>query len=229
MPEDLIRGLLRLVGPRSNRVENQPVHAPPRSRVGALPGQTIRQRISRVLSNEVFEGVFDVRPPARVVSGLGLGLVDHLDASLPQLFEVRLDGRGRVQRIASAVDDEECAIAEVSGEEIADYADRVTRQNEQESVERQERGVGRRVAHRDVVGAGPAVGHAGDDHAILVDVVRALDGVEDRAKVFELDVAPPRRFVPRLRKDVDLFGAGEPADARGPASRVRARPTPPWS
>jgi hypothetical protein len=48
----------------------------------------------------------------------------------------------------------------------------------------------------DVVEAGRAVGDAGKEHAVLVDVVVALDVLEDGAQAGDLVVAPPGRVTP---------------------------------
>src|SRR5207244_2328910 len=70
--------------------------------------------------------------------------------------------------------------------------------------------------------AGPAIRHAGDDNVVLVDVVAALDGIDDRDEVERLVVAPPGRLGPRVRKDVDLLRARERADRAGTDRRVGA-------
>ena len=146
-----------------------------------------------------------------------------------QVLHVRLDEPHRIQRISPAVDHEERLVAKIVREQIAGVDVRAA-QHHDVAVERQEARVRRRVAHRDVVRAGAAVGDAGDGDAILVDVVGALDGVENRAEILELRSAPPRRVVPAVRQDVDLLGAGERADAcRRRGRRCVSRLTPPCS
>ena len=122
-----------------------------------------------------------------------------------------------VQRIAASVHDEERLVPQVVREQRA--VDALLSQHEQRSVQRKKRRIRRRVAHRHVEGAGRAVGDAGDDHAVLVDVVGALDGIENRAQVLDLLGAPPGRLVPTHGHHVDLLRPGQPADRSARARR----------
>ena len=178
--------------------------------------------IARVRPHELLEVVLERRPPAGVVPGLLLRPVDHADAARVHVHERRLHGVDRIERVLAAVDDEQGLVAQVVQEEVA--ADRELRaaQDQHVAVERQERRVRRGVAHRDEIGAGAAVGDAGHDHQVLVHVVVALHVFENRAQAGDLLVAPPRRRGPAGRRDVDLFGAGEPDRAVAAQRRVFA-------
>ncbi len=162
--------------------------------------------------------VLHLRPPRRVVAGLRLWLVGNRHAASRQVLERRLDGGHRIQRIASAVDDEERLVPEVAGKQLVLL--RRVLQHQDVAVQRQEGRVGCRVEHADEVGPCSAVGNARQNDAVFVDVIRPLHRVEDAAQVVDLRVAPPRRVVPRGRQHVDLLGAGETADAGPPSPFV---------
>ena len=89
------------------------------------------------------------------------------------------------------------------------------------AVERQEARERRRVAHREVVEAGGAVGDAREHDAVLVDVVGALQAVEDRVDVLDLRAAPPRRIAPGDGHHVDLLGAFEGGAAAASSGGAR--------
>jgi hypothetical protein len=121
----------------------------------------------------------------------------------------RLDDVHRIERVAAAVDDEERLVAQVVEEDRAAELELGAAQHQVVAVQRQERGVRRRVVGGDVVEAGRAVGHARQEHAVLVDVVVALDVVEDCVEAGDLLVAPPGRLRPPGGHHVDLIVAGE--------------------
>ena len=143
--------------------------------------------------------------------GLGLGTVHHSQAALLEPLDEAIDARRRVQRILAAVHDEERLVDHVLREERAAQRQITIAQHEDEAVQRQKAGERRRVAHREEVGAGPAVRDPRQDDAVLVDVVGALDAVDDRRDVLDLRRPPPLRLGPRLRQDVNLFDAGQRA------------------
>ena len=93
-----------------------------------------------------------------------------------------------------------------------------------ETIEREETGERRGIAHGDEIGAGRAIRHAGENHAVLVDIVSALQGIDDGIEIENLVVAPPGRVVPCIGEDVDLLRAGQRADLAGAARFVVAAP-----
>ena len=177
-----------------------------------------------MLTHERFERLFHVRPPRRVVPGSRLRMIVHRHAAAFHVLDVRIDDGGRIQRIAAAVDREERLVAQVvRKQETVVYVP--ARQHHQVAVERQEACERRRFVHGDVVGAGAAVRHARDDHAILVHVVEPLRRVDDRDEVQHLILAPPRSVGPRVRDDVNLLGARQGPDRAGSDRRVGPSPS----
>ena len=82
--------------------------------------------------------------------GFGLRRVLHREAARLELLQIRFDARRRVQRVLTAVHDEERLVREVVREERAAQAQIAVAQHHDEAVERQETRVGRGVAHGDV-------------------------------------------------------------------------------
>ena len=169
----------------------------------------------RMIGDEPLERVLDLGPPRRVVRRVRLRPVHEIDAAALQVLDIRIDQARRIQRIAPAVDDEQRLVQQVVRKEIAVGFGDLVLEDHDEAVERQEARERRRVPHRHVIGAGSAVGHAGQHDAVLVDVVGPLHQIENRAQVLGLAAAPPRRVPPGVRHDVDLFGARQPAVRSG--------------
>ena len=137
-----------------------------------------------------------------------------------QRLEVRRDARRRIQGIAHPVDDEERPVDEVRDEQLAVGAGRRIRQHAEVADERQERREQRRLAHGEEVGAGAAVGGAGEVDVRLVDVVLPLHAIDERQDVVDLRAVPPRRLAPAERVHDDLRLAGH-AVAAAPAALFR--------
>src|SRR5260370_41625562 len=85
-----------------------------------LPGQLRGYRTTGVISDECFETVLDLRPPRRVVHGVGLWQEREHDASLLEVIHDRLHALDRVEWIAATVDDEERPVQQVVRIKIAE-------------------------------------------------------------------------------------------------------------
>src|SRR5262249_60174774 len=140
----------------------EPVDAVLWIRALRFPRQALGIRLARMLADELFVRLLLMRPPARVVARVRLRMKDE---RYPCTLHQR-DRRGheirRIQRIASRVDDEEGTVDEIADEQIAVGAGRGVGEDADAADERQTGRPRRRLAHREVVDAGPAVRDAGN-------------------------------------------------------------------
>ena len=125
-------------------------------------------------------------------------------AVVPHVIDVGIDLDGGIQRILAAVDDEQRLVLQVVGKDLLVEREAFVAQHQDERVHRQEAREGRRIAHREVIRAGPAVGLAGDRDAVLVHVEASLERVENRLQVGDLLLAPPRGLAPGVRHHGEL-------------------------
>ena len=102
----------------------------------------------------------------------------------------------------------------VGREELTVGADVGVGQHARMAVERQAGGPRRRRPHREEVGAGAAVGDAGERDARFVDVVAPLQPVHQRQDVVDLIVLPPLGLGPGARVQHDFVAAGDPVGER---------------
>ena len=158
-----------------------------------------------MIGDKFFENVLHLGPPHRVVTGFGLWVIADVDRRR-KVFHKRLDFGRRVKTIAAAVDDEHRFVAKIVREDLA-VIDVAVGKDHDETIQRQKARIGRRIAHSDVIRAGAAVGNSSDDDAILIDVIHALDGIDNAPEVEDLIVAPPRRGIPGIRNHINLLGS----------------------
>ena len=189
-----------------------------------------RQRIARVRVNERLERALHLRPPRGVCAAPGAA-GSRPPGPLFALINVQQTVR-RPQTIQSAVDDEERLVQQVVRKESPFAGQRTLPQPHHKAVQRQEAREGRRVAHRHVIRAGGAVGHAA--HTTRFSSTLYVRFTESRIARRFWSCAVVHQGAPLdLRDTLDLLGAFEPPAATRPAPRGRpseSRPfTPPCS
>ena len=118
------------------------------------------------------------------------------------------DGFRGIQRIVITILNVERAVREIAQIQIAVDARVAVGEYERLAVERQARRPGVRLAQCEEVGTGAPIRNASQVRLRLVDVVLALDHVEQAEDVVDLARVPPGVLVGGLRLDVDLRFAG---------------------
>ena len=109
--------------------------------------------------------------------------------------------------IASGVDDIERLVDGVAGIHLAFGAHRRRAEHHHVANQRKKARPRRRVPEGHVVHAGAAVRDARQVHAVLVDVVGALQPIEDAREVVDLRRRPPERSHPSAREHRNLLDA----------------------
>ena len=215
---------VRLARDRAELRDDEPVGAVVAVGPLGLPRQAGGKRPARLPGHERVHGRLLVVPPAHVVSGLRPRAEVEEHAGLPEQPQEGNHRRGRIQRVAAAVDHEERLVAQVGHVHLAvDVRGRVG-EHHRVAVQRQERRPGGRRLHRVVEGAGRPVGDPQQVDAVLVDVPGPLQVVEDAGQVLDLAVLPPERLVPGGGRRHDGVAAGEPLLPAPPGPVLAFRP-----
>ena len=128
----------------------------------------------------------------------------------------------RVQAVASAIDREHRFVKQVVGEDAA-VVNLIVGEHHDEAVERQEAGERRGLPHGDEIRTSRAIRDSRNHHPVFIDVVFALEGVDDRFQIEDLVVAPPGRLFPGVWEHVNLLCACQRSDFAG-ASRLIVGP-----
>jgi len=173
-------------------------------------------RITRMIGDEFLEHVFDLRPPLGVVFALRLRVIIDVDARAHEVPRERFYRARGVQAVQPAVHHEQWLVAEIIGKDVA-VVDLIVGEHHDETVERDDARKHSGVAHGDEVRAASAVGDAGERDVVLIDVVSALEPVDDRVQIEDLVVAPPGCVFPGVRKHINLFGARQRSNFAGPS------------
>ena len=224
LQDGVVRLQVRLARDRAELRDDEPVGAVVAVGPLGLPRQAGGKRPARLPVHELVHGRLLVVPPAHVVSRLRLRAEVEEHAGLPEQPQEGNHRRGRVQRVAAAVDDEERLVAQVGHVHLAvDVRGRVG-EHHRVAVQRQKRRPGGRRLHRVIEGAGRPVGDPEQVDAVLVDVPGPLQVVEDAGQVLDLAVLPPERLVPGSGRHHDGVVPGEPLLPAPPGPVLASRP-----
>ena len=172
----------------------------------------------------------NVRPLVRPPRGRVLRLRVHAkhdcarrasaDASTYSWHDVR-----RIQPIPPAIDDEERLVDRVAGKDLAVGVHRRRAEHHHVANQRKKARPRRRVLESHEIRAGAAVRGARQIHAVFVDVVGALELIEDPREVVDLRRRPPQRLAPSRpeTRRISSTAAGQAVDAN-PIDGRRPRP-----